>query len=384
MDIDSTLAYHPLWLCFRVLAPTFFGATSYSVYVYMILMHLLVTVTFSLHLLLGLFLQADPAKLFKNLTMSLTCAACSLKCIVQLWYLPHMMEIKTLLMQLDECVQNDEEKNYYRETVQYRVNRFTRCIYISYGIIYILFVPSSIMVLLSETPELLYLAWLPFDWRSSYSCYALAVAYQFICILAECFQGLTNDIFTPLTLCYVSGHLHLFGIRMSRLGFHQQPGIEIQEELKACFQDFKLIMRLHELTRETVSFVQLIQLVFCGTNLCIIVIYVLFYVEDIVSLIYNATYFVVVCIQFFPSCYFASVLAQECGRLPNAIFSGNWYKQSSQYQRNVLIFTQLSLRLLKSPVMAGGLIELNLNAFVVTVKMAYSLFAVVVQAKKNN
>lgn len=129
---------------------------------------------------------------------------------------------------------------------------------------------------------------------------------------------------------------------------------------------------------------QLVQLVFCGTNLCIIVIYSLFYVEDIVSLIYNVAYFAVVCIQLFPSCYFASVLAQECGRLPNAIFSGNWYEQSVEYQRYVLIFTQLTLGLLKRPVMAGELIELNLNAFAVTVKMAYSLFAVVVQAKNND
>lgn len=209
MDIDSTLAYRPLWFCFRVLAPTFFGATSCSVYVYMILMHFLVTVMFPMHLLLGLFLQGGPAELFKNLTMSLTCAACSLKHIIQLWHLPHMMEINSLLMQLDECIQSDEEKDYYRETVQFRVNRINRCIYISYGMIYILFVPSVIIILLAKPPELIYLAWFPFDWRSSYFYYALAVGYQFISILAECFQGLSNDLVTPLTLCYVSGHLHL-------------------------------------------------------------------------------------------------------------------------------------------------------------------------------
>ncbi|KAH8262937.1 hypothetical protein KR044_002276 [Drosophila immigrans] len=381
IDIDSTRAYRPLWLCLRVLAPTHFGHTSHLVFGGMLLLHLLVTLMFPLHLLLGLLLPATPAEMFKNLTMSLTCAACSLKHIVHLWHLPHMAEITTLLQQLDDCITSDEELSYYQDTVQWQVNRITRCIYISFAIIYMLFVPSVILVLLSEPHELFYLAWFPFDWRRSDLHYALAVGFQLISILTEGLQGLINDIYTPLTLCYVSGHLHLFGIQMTRLGFHRMPGIDVQQQLMACFQDFKLLMRLHELTRETISYVQLTQLFFCGINLCIIVIYVLFYAHDIVALSYNIVYFMVVCIQLFPSCYFASVLAQEAERLPNAVFSGKWYEQSAQYRRNLLIFIEFTLRLMKQPMMAGGLVELNLNAFFATVKMAYSLFAVVVQAK---
>ncbi|KAH8378528.1 hypothetical protein KR093_011826 [Drosophila rubida] len=379
--VDSTRAYRPLWLCLRVLAPTFFGASSHLVAACMWLLHLLVTLLFPLHLLLGLLLPATPSEMFKNLTMSLSCAACSLKHIVHLWHLPHMVEITALLQQLDACILSDEELDYYRTTVQRQVNRITRCIYISFAIIYIIFVLSTILVLFSGPHEPVYLAWFPFDWRCSVYHYALAFGYQFFSILIECLQGIFNDLYTPLTLCYASGHLHLLGIRMTRLGFHRLPGIGIQQQLLACFQDFKLFLRLHELTRATISYVQLIQLLFCGTNLCIIVIYALFYAEDVVDMTYNVVYFMVVCIQLFPSCYFASVLAQEAERFPNAVFSGNWYEQSAQYRRNVLIFTQLTLRLLKRPMMAGGLVELNLNAFFATVKMAYSLFAVVVQAK---
>ncbi|XP_062120809.1 odorant receptor 33c-like [Drosophila sulfurigaster albostrigata] len=381
VDIDSTRAYRPLWLSLRVLAPTFLGSSSHLVLACTLLLHLLVTLMFPLHLLLGLLLQATPAEMFKNLTMSLTCAACSLKHIMHLWHLPHMLEISTLLQQLDDCILSDEELDYYQHTLQWQVNRITRCIYISFAIVYIFFVPIAISVLLSEKHELLYLAWFPFDWHNNDFKYALAIGYQFFSILTEGLQGLINDIYTPLTLCYVSGHLHMFGIRMARLGFHRLPGVGIQQQLLACIQDFKLLMRLHELTRVIISYVQLTQLLFCGTNLCIIVIYALFYTEDIATVAYNIVYFMVVCIQLFPSCYFASVLAEEAQRLPNAIFSGNWYEQSAEYRRNVLIFTQMTLRLMKRPMMAGGLIELNLNAFFVTVKMAYSLFAVVVQSK---
>ncbi|XP_064535242.1 odorant receptor 33c [Drosophila montana] len=383
MVIDSTRAYRPLWVCFRVLAPTFFGARSRAVYVYIVLMHLLVTIMFPLHLLLGLLLPATPAELFKNLTMTITCVGCSLKHIIQIWHLPNMMEIEALLVQLDDCVQNGEEHRYYQNTLQSQVHRITRCIYISFVIIYVLYVPGVILALSTEPRELLYVAWLPFNWRRNGLSYGLAFGYQFLSVLAECMQGLTNDIFTPLTLCYVGGHIHLFAIRISHLGFHQMPEIPTNQQLRSCFEDYRLLLRIYQLTRETISPVQLIQVVFCGANLCIVIFYVIFFVRDTVSLMYNAMLFAVVCLQLFPSCYFASVVAEEAQRLPYAIFSSNWYEQSHQHQRNVLIFIQMTLRLAKQPMMAGGLIELNLNTFFSTVKMAYSLFAVVARVKIN-
>ncbi|EDW64444.1 odorant receptor 33c [Drosophila virilis] len=383
MLIDSTRAYRPIWFCFRVLAPTFFGARSRTVYVYLVLIHLLITLMFPLHLLLGLLLPATPAELFKNLTMSIICVGCSLKHIMQICQLPNMMEIKALLLQLDNCVQMGEEHHFYQNTLQSQVHRITRCIYISYAIVYVLFVPGVILALSAEPRELLYVSWLPFNWRRNGLSYGLAFGYQFLCVLAECMQGLTNDIFTPLTLCYVSGHIHLFAIRMSHLGFHQIPEIPTYQQLRSCFDDYRLLIRIYQLTKDTISPVQLIQVVFCGANLCIVVFYVIFFVRDTASLMYNAVFFTVICLQLFPSCYFASVVAEEAQRLPYAIFSSNWYEQSHQHRRNILIFIQMTLRLAKQPMMAGGLIELNLNTFFSTLKMAYSLFAVVARVKIN-
>ncbi|SPP79865.1 blast:Odorant receptor 33c [Drosophila guanche] len=79
----------------------------------------------------------------------------------------------------------------------------------------------------------------------------------------------------------------------------------------------------------------------------------------------------VICVQVFPSCYLASVVAAEISSLPYAIFSSKWYEASSEHRRDLLIFTQLTLTH----------IELNLNAFYATLKTAYSLFALVLQVK---
>ncbi|EDV99372.1 odorant receptor 33c [Drosophila grimshawi] len=380
MVIDSTRAYRPLWICFRVLVPTFFGARSRTVFVLMVIVHFLITVMFPLHLLLGLMLQGTPAERLKNLTLSILSTACSLKHIMHVWHLPQMMEIEKLLHELDKSVQSDEEHHYCQETLQCHVNRITRCIYTSFAVVYIAYIPTILLAILAEPRELLYVAWLPFDWRQSGLHYSLAFSYQILSIMIECMQALANDIYSPLTLCYVSGHIHLLGIRVSRLGVYQKSERQTRQQLRACFEDYSLLMRLYQLTRETISSVQFIQVVFCGTNLCIVVSYVLLFVRDTLSLMYNAVLFIVICLQLFPSCYFASDVAEEACQLPYAIFSSNWYEQSAHIRRNILVFTQLTLRVANQRMMAGFL-ELNLNTFFTTLKMAYSLFAVVSQVK---
>jgi len=102
---------------------------------------------------------------------------------------------------------------------------------------------------------------------------------------------------------------------------------------------------------------------------------------DTISLVYYLVFFGVVCMQLFPSCYFASEVAEEVESLPYAIFSSRWYDQSREHRFDLLVFTQLTLGSRGRVIKAGGLIELNLNAFFATLKMAYSLFAVVVRVK---
>ncbi|XP_033150830.1 odorant receptor 33c [Drosophila busckii] len=367
-NINSRRAYLPLWFCFHCFA----GAKTRVGQLLRLLLHLLVTVMFPLHLLLGLVLvPATATELFKNMTMSFTCVACSLKHLVQIYHLPQMLRIEQLLQQLDACVLHATEQRYFKQTLQLHVRCITRGVYVMYFIIYLAFALSVATLLHKQPRELLYHAWFPFEWQRSSESYALAFGFQICSILFEGLQGLTNDVYTPLTLCYLGGHAHMLAMRLSRLGFDQSAEVTTDQQLLA----------LHKLAQQTISYVQLVQLLACGASLCIIVSYVLFYVRDVVGFIYNIIYIAVVLVQLFPSCYYASVLHEQEQRLTYAIFSSNWYEQSPLYRRRVLIFMQLTLALGKRPMRAAGLIELNLNAFFATVKMAYSLFAVIVRVK---
>ncbi|KAH8260850.1 hypothetical protein KR038_007788 [Drosophila bunnanda] len=384
--INSVRFYRPFWLCMRVLAPSFFKESTPFVRAYEVVLHVLVTVWFPLHLLLHLLLHPSPADLFKNLTMSLTCVACSLKHVAQLYRLPEIVEIESLIERLDQCIEADQELRYYQDHMICQARRFTRCLYISFVIVYIAFFAAAFALIFDENGELIYPAYFPFDWERNPYLYGVAYGYQFISIMVEGIQGLANDTYSPLTLCLLGGHLHLWSIRMARLGF-QEDGMEEQspldqhERLLKYIEQHKLLMRLHYLTSQAISAVQLVQLGGCGATLCIIVSYLLFFVGDFISLVYYLVFFGTVCVQLFPSCYFASVVAEEVQRLPYAIFSSRWYNRSRSYRGDLLIFTQFTLGATNRVMRAGGIIELNLNAFFATLKMAYSLFAVVVRMK---
>ncbi|EDX04742.1 GD23797 [Drosophila simulans] len=342
--IDSLSFYRPFWICMRLLVPTFFKDSSRPVQLYVVLLHILVTLWFPLHLLLHLLLLPSTADFFKNLTMSLTCVACSLKHVAHLYHLPQIVEIESLIEQLDTFIASEQEHRYYQDHVYCLARRFTRCLYISFGMVYAVFLFGVFV-------------------QSNRLLGAVALGYQVFSMLVEGFQALGNDTYTPLTLCLLAGHIHLWSIRMGQLGYFEEEAATNHQRLLEYIEQHKLLVRFHNLVSRTISEVQLVQLGGCGATLCIIVSYMLFFVGDTISLVYYLVFFGVVCVQLFPSCYFASEVAEEVERLPYAIFSSRWYDQSRDHRFDLLIFTQLTLGNRGWVIKAGGLIELNLNAF---------------------
>ncbi|EDW88123.1 odorant receptor 33c [Drosophila yakuba] len=380
--IDSLSFYRPFWICMRLLVPTFFKDSPRPVQrLYVLWLHILVTLWFPLHLLLHLLLLPSPAEFMKNLTMSLTCVACSLKHVAHLYHLPQIVEIESLIRQLDAFIDSELEHRYYQDHVYCHARLFTRCLYGSFSMVYAVFLFGVLVQIISGRWELIYPAYFPFDLESNSYLGAVALGYQVFSMVVEGFQGLGNDTYTPLTLCLLAGHVHLWSIRMAQLGHLEDETATNHQRLREYIEQHKLLVRFHHLVRRTISEVQLVQLGGCGATLCIIVSYMLFFVSDTISMVYYLVFFGVVCVQLFPSCYFASEVAEEVERLPYAIFSSRWYDQSRDHRFDMLVFTQLTLRNRLWIIKAGGLIELNLNAFFATLKMAYSLFAVVVRAR---
>lgn len=122
---------------------------------------------------------------------------------------------------------------------------------------------------------------------------------------------------------------------------------------------------------------QLILFVSSGLNICVVLVYLVFYVEKVWSCIYYATFLAAIGVELFPIYYFGSLLQEEFYNLPYAIFSSNWPSQTRSYRRSVVIFVEVALRSLT--MLAGDIVEINLDSFIAICKMTYSLFAVVMR-----
>lgn len=121
------------------------------------------------------------------------------------------------------------------------------------------------------------------------------------------------------------------------------------------------------------------QIIVTGLNLCCVLIYLIFFTTDLISMIYYIVFLIAMPLQIFPSCYLGSIFEMEFNNLPYAVFSSNWMDQDEGFKQNIIIFSQRSLQ--PTHFLCMGIFKIHLDSFYVTMKSAYSLFAVILRAK---
>ena len=106
-------------------------------------------------------------------------------------------------------------------------------------------------------------------------------------------------------------------------------------------------------------------------------IYMLFFVHDAFTMIYYAIYFFAMPMEIFPSCYYGTKMCMELGELTRALFDCNWQTQNMEFRQNLRIFVEQTLRPIH--IEAGGMVRVNMSAFLASCKLAYSLYSVVMR-----
>lgn len=123
------------------------------------------------------------------------------------------------------------------------------------------------------------------------------------------------------------------------------------------------------------SLVQLVLFVSSGLNICVALVFLIFYVDSLVGTLYYSMFILAIAVELFPCYYFGSVLQQEFDDLTYSIFRSNWTDQSKNYRKNMIIFVNNTLR--KVTMVGGGIVSIQLESFFAICKMAYSLFTLV-------
>ncbi|XP_039952553.1 odorant receptor 33b-like [Bactrocera tryoni] len=373
---DSVACFDIFWLCWRLMGIAVNSKKWYTT-LYDIGVNIFVTIFYPIHLTIGLFLVPTLADVFKNLAINITDVACSTKHFLFRYKLPKIREIQRLLKELDERVVAPDERNYFNASIRNGVRRIMLIFCVSYAADA---VASAIDVLTKKERELMYPAWFPFDWSANRYTYYASVLYQIVGVSLQITQNLAHDTFAPVSLCVMAGQVRLLAMRVSKVGYDvSKTLVEHERDLNECIEDHKKLLKLFNLLQDVFWYTQLVQFSSVGLNICLTVVFMLLFVDNLFSYIYYMVYFISMAMELLPACYYGSKMQEEFQDLPYAIFKCNWIAQRKSFQQNLRIFTELSKKQLTPT--AGGMINIHLTSFVATCKMAYSLYTVLMNMK---
>uniref|UniRef100_A0A5H2X4H2 Odorant receptor n=1 Tax=Bactrocera latifrons TaxID=174628 RepID=A0A5H2X4H2_BACLA len=370
VDTRSFLKLH--WACFKVLG---INASNSSVYYrgYSVLLHVLVTFCYPLHLALALFSSADGSTNIQNLAACVVCSICSAKFVIYVTRMSRIRELESIIATLDARAQSPCERRYFVQ-LRKEIRRITfgfLSIYSAVG------VTAELMVFSSNEHKLFYPAWFPFDWRASDLKFYVAHSYQFVGVSYQLLQNFVNDFLPTMGLALLSAHIKLLGIRVSQIGYATESLAANEEELLCCIKDQKQLYNMLNVIQNIMSLPMFLQFAVTAVNICLSLAALLFYVDAPFDRLYFVSYLIAVPLEIFPICYYGTTFQLLFDKLHVEMFCSNWVEQTQKFRKNMVIFCERSLK--SHTAMAGGIVRINLDTFVSICKTAYSLLAVIMK-----
>ncbi|XP_036336799.1 odorant receptor 59a-like [Rhagoletis pomonella] len=351
----------------------------YIYYLYSLILNIIVTFGYPTHLMIGLIQSESKADIFKNITINLTCLGCSIKTLAFWWRLADVRKIYALIQRLDQQIIQSDDVQFYNSNAFRRTKQvlyFDVCVGLGASI------ASEVATLIAGVLgnwRLMYPAYFPFDYEHSVLGYIAAHFYQCFGVTVQIFQNIINDSFPPMALAMLAVHVRLLNMRLVRIGQRRKRASVTDAELLQCVEDYKALLDFRAAIQRIASIGTFVQILVTAINMGVVIVYLIFYVNDIFSYVYYLLFLVAMPLEIFPHCYYGTVVEMEFRQLTYAIFSCNWIDKSAAFKKNLLIFGEQSLR--KQIVIAGGMFAVNLDTFFATLKGAYSLFALVFQMK---
>lgn len=236
---NSCEFFKPHWLCWKILGikpNTANGqefTTKYAYILYSIVLNLLVTVFYPLHLCLHLFHSDSMADNIKNFAVSVTCVACTLKFIIYSTKLTTIQHYEKILQRLDARITAEIEINYFKQLKHSlrNIGLLFVTVYLSVGI------TAELSFIFREQRDLLYPAWFPFNWMESTAWFYVANLYQIVGIFFLLLENFVDDCFPPMALCMLSGHIKILSIRVSNIGYDDKTLEENERQMDNCVKD---------------------------------------------------------------------------------------------------------------------------------------------------
>ncbi|XP_001986200.2 odorant receptor 59a [Drosophila grimshawi] len=375
MEVNSLSLFRSHWIVWKILGINPKDISWKRLYsTYKVILHLVVTVWYPVHLGICLFRNSNLTDDIRNLTIFLTCLACSVKFVIYAYNFNKIHRIEEIIQQLDSRVIGTAQRNIHNQLA----TQLRNIVYVFIGIYLPIGVAAELSFLFQEERALMYPAWFPFDWKKSNRNYYLSHMYQIIGISYLLLQNFVNDCFPAAVLCLMSSHIKMLYERFAEVGFDDAEDPE--DQLEACITDHKRLLELFQTVETFISVSMLIQFAVTGVNVCISVAGVIFLFNDPMTKAYYFFYAAGIILELFPICYYGTDIQICFGNLHYAAFRCNWIKQNRSFKKKLMLFVERSLK--GSTPMAGGMLRIHIDTFFSTLKFAYSMFTILIQMRK--
>ncbi|ALC41698.1 Or59a [Drosophila busckii] len=370
------------WFMWQLLGAAYTQVSWHGFYwFYALLINLLVTLYYPLHLGVKVFSNATIKDDIINLTTFVVTLSCSLKILIYSYNLQKVRQMEHLLATLDSRVKGAAQRHIYDQLSK----QLRNILYVFIALYLPVAVFAEMSFVFQEERKLLYPGWFPYNWYNSTLNFYLTHVYQIVGIFIQIAQNYVSDCFPAVMLCLISAHTKMLYKRMEDIGVSLKSDAELQPqlaetELEACITDHKQLLELFDLMESFMSWPMLIQFAASALNICISIAGMLFFVTEPMARAYFFFYALAMPMQIFPICYYGTDTVVWFGKLHYAAFSCNWLTQRRSFKRKLMLFVERSLR--HNAARAGGMIRIHVDAFFGTLKFAYSLFTILLRMRK--
>lgn len=214
----------------------------------------------------------------------------------------------------------------------------------------------------------------PYDWKDSSSLYIMTLFYQAVGISIHGVANLFQDTFPGILMYILAFHANNLKIRISKIGENEaKTGDDNYSDLKVAIEDYKALIYLFKLIRDTISVGLFGQFLVTSANVVITVVMYQYFTEDFVEGVFYITLGIAYVMEILLASYFGSVATFALEGMTEGIYSSNWVMQNYQFRKDLKIFMEASL--VTYEFVAGGLITVTLKSFAAIMRSTYSLFA---------
>lgn len=332
----------------------------------------LLGVYYPLSLLIGIFLLESIQEVLENIAVTFTEIILSVKIFFVWMHHKRLYKIAEISRDLDKKARlNDDEQEILNKFLAtYR--RYLKIYFVVYTTVDIF---AGISILMYTEKRLFYPAYLPFDWKTNNFLYFIAIFYQYGAWSLQVYENLFIDTYPGIVIHLLQSHLKVLCLRISKIGHNETDTFEESHaQLKEAIKDHKTLLEMFKIVQNAISPGLFGQFIVTVINVVTCILLVFFFVTDVYQQGYFITITIAYIMEIWLACYYGSQYLYTASMVHNSIYSSLWYDQPQAFKRDLIIFSENSLK--EYTFLAGGLITVSLQSFMSIMKTTYSTFTV--------